>query len=217
MALPTLPHDHTFDPLTGEVNGPSGLIVFHYTTLIHLLAILADGYLKAKTDRQRGTGERPAVWFSKNADYEITAAKGVLNKNTGAFQWLDKEGTACVAGVCRFAVALDSGVFYPWSWAPNALRMPRKHAERLAVIGKERGANPADWYASPADVHADKWLLVQVHVQHNGWLTLTDDMLEDIQDIIGHLKPDPAGRTAPYMQEHESIRLFCRLLDRIPT
>lgn len=120
------------------------VLVWHYTTGQRAEQILQCGFIRGATVNVP-LNERPAVWFSMNQVFELTAAK--TRRVDGVLMFLTIPEMAHYGnGLVRFGLsprALLNG--------DNLRRRARISGSewiRIQKIGTQRGADPHDWYGS---------------------------------------------------------------------
>ncbi|MBK7311199.1 MAG: hypothetical protein IPI93_10500 [Sphingobacteriaceae bacterium] len=118
--------------------------IYHYTSLIHLEKILQDGYLKV-SDADRKFGIKPAIWFSKNTNWEPTATKMVFNGSE--MVELTQEEQQKTIGMVRFGIPFSNQLVSWRKYGHIGKIAPKLHAA-LEQIGIEKGARPGQWYCS---------------------------------------------------------------------
>lgn len=151
--------------------------VYHYTIGAYLPPIIEAGELRPATAGVP-SGERPAVWFSTNPEWEETANKMTARKVKGrvVFTMGTKESTLKAGGgLVRIAVRPEAA---PLSWEDfRALSgVAKEHADSLEKAARDQGANPDEWRVSFDPVPRYEWIDVEVWSE-GGW--------------ISAMKPDP--------------------------
>lgn len=135
-------------------------MLWHYTSLHRLKQILASGVL-LPTNYE---GERNAVWFSSNQQWEETASKRL---STMACR-LTFEAQSASIGCARVGVERDDLLNFH-DWAMQA-KVPEEYAISLIRGGRELGGDPNEWFASFGPVTNRDWRSVQVW--RNSWLDI---------------------------------------------
>jgi len=118
--------------------------IYHYTSLIHLENIVQDGYLKTSGADKR-FGIKPAIWFSKNTRWEPTATKMAFS-GTELIDLTEEEQLNTI-GMVRFGIPFTAELISWRKYRHVGKINPLLHTS-LERIGKEKGANPDDWYWS---------------------------------------------------------------------
>lgn len=119
-------------------------IIFHYTNLNCVEQIVKDACLKiSKADKMFGI--KPAIWFSKNKRWEPTATKMAFN-GTEIVE-LTEEEQLNAFGMIRFGIPFTTELISWRKYRHVGKINPLLHTS-LERVGKEKGANPDDWYCS---------------------------------------------------------------------
>ena len=121
---------------------------WHYTTGQRYKAVCENGVIRPSTP-QNPAGELPIVWFSTHPYWEPTVPKGA-----------SMDEVLQLGGLVRLGV--DRSALLPWTRLRNAARIPTHVAERLELVGRMAGANPADWYGSIEPVFLEDVVIVDV-------------------------------------------------------
>lgn len=138
--------------------------VYHYTIGAYLLPIIESDEIRPATAGVPA-GERPAVWFSTNPEWEETANKMTARKGKGRVVVATKgtrESTAKGGGgLVRIAVRPEAA---PFSWQDyRALSgVAKAHADSLENVARFDGANPDEWRVSFDPVPRSEWIDVEV-------------------------------------------------------
>jgi hypothetical protein len=145
--------------------------VYHYTVGIYLQSIIESGEIFPATAHVP-RGERPAVWFSINPEWEETANKLVVRKVKGRVVPMKgtRETTAALgAGLVRIAVRPEAA---PFSWQDYRMLsgVAKAHADALENAARFDGANPAEWRVSFGSVPRSEWVDVEVWTEA-GWVS----------------------------------------------
>jgi hypothetical protein len=145
--------------------------VYHYTVGNRLLPIIESGELRPATAGVPN-GEKPAVWFSTNAEWEETANKMTARKvrgrvvvSLGTRESTERNG----GGLVRIAVRPDS---VPLGWADfrQLSGISGESAERLEEVARQAGSDPAEWRVSFDPVPRSEWVDVEVWTEA-GWVS----------------------------------------------
>lgn len=136
-------------------------LAWHYTVGVKLNSILADGLLRT-TDVLIEQGERPALWFSLNQDWEPTANKLCLTP-TGELMPLDRDGTERVGhGLFRFGVDPAVTPLMTWRDFTRKRGITSKVVEALEAVGRDQGSDPDDYLVSFVPVGRYQWVTLEV-------------------------------------------------------
>jgi hypothetical protein len=134
-------------------------LIWHYTTEIHSLKIINDGILKPSYG-EKAMGVKPALWFSKNPDWEPTATKLAADSEGNIIE-LSKEQHLKLFGMIRFGIEFDETFLISWIKYKFKSKIDGRIYNRLDKLGKMQGANPKDWYASFQGVASNKWVTIE--------------------------------------------------------
>lgn len=121
------------------------MMVWHYTTEMHLNAIYADGCLKP-TAIKIPRGEIPALWFSANQTWEATANKSIMKRSTGEVRQLKGKEMPKFFRLVRFGI--DSSKLMHWPELRKAARISFTEQRRLIKNAKKVGGVPHEWYGT---------------------------------------------------------------------
>lgn len=138
-------------------------MVWHYTTGRKFISIVQDGCIRP-TAVLIDKGERPAAWFSARQDWEPSATKGCIDKETGerrdcTFDEMYYGG----GGLVRIGIAEDSPSLVSWSDFKKQSGISPETAAALEQFGSEKGVDPDDWYAVFGNVPRENWIAVHVY------------------------------------------------------
>ena len=160
------------------------MVVWHYTKGINFVGIVEDGFI-APTTINLEPSELPAVWFSANQDWELTAApagvvglddqtrdlarRGLLSQD--ALTRLMQEGTVKLAslsidqthdklgGAFRFGV--DSRQLLHWTQLIRIARISPRKAMGLANAARVMGSDVALFYGTTQPVPVEECCSVE--------------------------------------------------------
>jgi hypothetical protein len=166
---------------------------WHYTTGRAFISIVEFGWILPATAFVP-KGEKPAVWFSLNQDWEQTANKGGLEED-GTRRTLTREET-CErgGGLVRFGVAVEA-VPCDWNGFKKRSGIRPETARCLAARGRACGADPNEWRVSFEPVPREQWVAVDVWDRATGaWVRVAGNGGVVVQD---HLPAPTLGRDAP--------------------
>lgn len=134
-------------------------LIWHYTTEIHSVKIINDGILKL-SHGDKVMGAKPALWFSKNPEWEPTATKLAADSKGNIFR-LSKEQHLEYFGMVRFGIEFDKTFLVSWIKYQFKSKIDIRIYDLLAKVGREQGANPKDWYVSFQGVASNKWVTIE--------------------------------------------------------
>jgi hypothetical protein len=131
---------------------------WHYTSAFRLPQILACG--KIKLDEQaRAFGERPAAWISTNPEWEYTVMKTGPDGSIMSKDELDH-----TLGLARIEIK-PSRDFISWYKFRTTSGVNKKLWIEMTNLGREKGANPEEWYASYIPIISRYFLSVEMKIQ----------------------------------------------------
>lgn len=150
-------------------------MVWHYATWASLPRIVESGALRGSN--AGAPGEAPMLWFSANQQWEPTATKWRTDKTGKPFPMTFKEQVKTV-GCIRFGLPADDPCLLNWKAACAAAGTPRETRRSLEKVGKKKGADPANWFATLRQV-----ALSELHFQvwAGGWFDATSP--QDMADV----------------------------------
>lgn len=135
-------------------------LCWHYTVGVRFREIMAEGLIRPAT-AMVPAGERPAVWFSTEPEWEVTANKSIMTldgrRRSGSRADTERVG----GGLVRIGVALATAP-HTWSGFRRHSGIDKRRAKGLEQAGIEAGADPRHWRVSFAAVPRAKWLTVDV-------------------------------------------------------
>lgn len=135
--------------------------LFHYTVGTYLPNIIRDGKIKPAT-AWIDDGEKPAVWFTTNEDWEECCNKCWAEKD-GPIRFLSKEETKIAGkGLIRIEVIPEAA---PYTLEDFRLLsgISKKSYQSLRRLVRKTGANPErEWRVSFEPVEMDQWLSIEV-------------------------------------------------------
>lgn len=150
---------------------------YHYTTLQCLTQIFDSGYIEPATAYIE-KNEKPVVWFSTNPEWEETATKGYIDKETGKQRNATKQEMKDNAGdLIRIEVPLHLTV---------SIRVYEEKSgiseifwESLVKVAKDAGSNIKGWRVSfkpipighfikthYLDLKTNKWKLLKYNLEN---------------------------------------------------
>jgi len=119
--------------------------VYHYTFGHKLRIIKEDGFLRP-TGVNISPREVPVLWFSRNPQFEQTAAKAWLQN--GMVTLMTHSEMDRMLGIFRFKLITPDARLYSWMQLQRKARIPPKTICHMIDEGVKRGARPRDWYGS---------------------------------------------------------------------
>jgi hypothetical protein len=139
---------------------PVSQLRWHYTVRQRLDGLLRDGVLPPAT-AGLPAGERPAVWFSSNQQWEETANQA-WQRPDGTINPGNKEATHLLGGgLARIGVLPETA---PHDWkafkALSGIKAAKARGMYDAAIGV--GARPGEWFVSFEPVPRSQWVAVEV-------------------------------------------------------
>lgn len=143
--------------------------LFHYTPVFNAVMILRDGVIR------RSSGKTPPyVWLSSNTTSEPTPTR--LRALDGANPPM-ANGSALLAGA-RFVLHESDAI--PWR------SLPLTNADRLDLEqkGRDKGAQPEEWFALEADVLSAS-LPLEIKDETGKWQEIAhDDLKRRHEDFV---------------------------------
>lgn len=153
-------------------------VLYHYTTFGYLENIVESGFLKVSPWEKKNKIKRPALWLSKNPDWDNTATKGYYDKETGQKRSLTFEEQSRIFGCIRITIPF-SDKYCTWNKFKRVSKEPIELCNQLEIIGINQGSNPDDWYASFYDVATSEIIAVD-YWDGNAWVDIHSDEDESI-------------------------------------
>jgi hypothetical protein len=148
--------------------------LYHYTTGHHLPRILEAGYLRPSA-AGGAPDEVPLLWLSAARGYEPTALK-MATVPGGGLRVLSRAEQRRTAGNVRFRLRPGAVELLPWREACRAAGIPSRERKRLEHVGKSRGGDCRNWYATPEALPVE---LFAIEVETAaGWQPLESQELE---------------------------------------
>lgn len=132
-------------------------LLWHYTTGRKYPLIVADGRIKP-TDVNIDKGERPAVWFSSNQHYEVTAAKGW--NDGGVRRTCTMEQMHEWHGLVRIGVERAEAP-HDWESFKRLSGVSPRTASILRAVGYAQGARISEWFVAFEPVPVERWVAVE--------------------------------------------------------
>jgi hypothetical protein len=121
--------------------------IWHYTVYQNWEGILESGFIKT-SDTLIESGEKPAVWFSTNPNFEQTARKIIQDTETGEIKLNQGRDELFEAGFqCVRIEVVPTLPFINWKKYKKISGISKGVAKAMEKVGIEQGANPAEWLA----------------------------------------------------------------------
>jgi len=154
------------------------MLLYHYTHITTAIdKINKDAELKVqKVDQDNGL--KPALWFSGNEKYEISAFKGFINQETGKFnQFTSFEEQLSAIGWVRYVADSNNIKFLSWKDYVHVSGIDLSDIKKMEKIHKDLGADTSEWFCSFENLHFDKLLKAEVYT--DSWVDLNEKNLID--------------------------------------
>ena len=134
------------------MNSTSAL-AWHYTTEDRVEPIMQSGAIEPAISGVPAH-ERPIVWFSRNAVWEPTANKGLVDIESGIQRTATLKEMKSMFGLFRFGARSDD--LLRWPDLVRAAGIRTATARRLERVGRLCGALPSDWQGQVGRVTLDR-------------------------------------------------------------
>jgi hypothetical protein len=142
-------------------------MIYHYTKGHWLVPILADGLLPSCQNEDLVRGEKPALWFTTNEQWENT----VLLRDAPTLREAHNKATR-LGGLARI-VCDESVAPIRWKEAVHLLSIPSKIANLLYRSAIEVGSRPGEWRVTVETVPVSSFLAVQIY-DGREWIDIWD-------------------------------------------
>lgn len=143
------------------------LMAWHYTTGQKVPGIASAGFIYP-ADTLLAPNERPVAWFSLNPDFEPTAAKGLIDPQTGIRRTATVvEMFNLCGGLYRFGVPAR-GLLTGDALRLKA-RIPAHVWKGLILAGMESGADPKQWFGFVGAVELARCLVQRLNPETGAW------------------------------------------------
>jgi hypothetical protein len=137
------------------------MLLWHYTVGTHLPKIVADGFLKLTPRPERlDKDETAAVWFSSNQTYEETAAKGKEVGGVVVGHTSMPELMVLARGIFRIGVENRPPIISYREYKERKMAS-KWRCQMLERGGRDRRANPREWYVCLEVVPREMWVTVE--------------------------------------------------------
>lgn len=131
---------------------------YHYTSEMRIPEILKSKKITLAT-KYLNKKQKPCAWVSSNSVWENTATK-MAKTSIGKVIQLTFQEQLELFGCARFEVMPNNLI--PWSKLKHDARITSDNAAFLERLGRERGANPLEWYGSMYPIGIDQWIKIEV-------------------------------------------------------
>lgn len=132
--------------------------IWHYTTVQKLGQIIDSGtLLPFAPPRERS--EKPVVWFSRQADWDLTANPVVTTSAGRRYATLD-ETIVLGGGLARIGVTLDVAP-HDWKGYKKLSHVSPRRAKAMYGRAVALGSRPASWHVAFEQVPRAQWLAVE--------------------------------------------------------
>ena len=143
-------------------------LLYHYTSLSHLIEIFKVGKLLTSQTEKMLKVKKPGLWFSTNNKWEYSAFKR-FNDGNKEFDINTPEEFEKYIGCARLVTNLNS-LFVTFAKYKHKSKVNHMLWEKMAEIGKSKGADPSEWYATFSPMSINN---LDIDVYENGeWLSL---------------------------------------------
>ena len=143
-------------------------LLYHYTSLSHLIEIFKVGKLLTSQTEKMLKVKKPGLWFSTNNKWEYSAFKR-FNDGNKEFDLNTPEEFEKYIGCARLVTNLNS-LFVTFAKYKHKSKVNPMLWEKMAEIGKSKGADPTEWYATFSPMSINN---LDIDVYENGeWHSL---------------------------------------------
>jgi hypothetical protein len=129
--------------------------------------IIHDGFLRP-TAINIAPDELPVLWFSKNDQFEPTAAKGMITPD-GGVKLMTHTQMAQMLGIFRFSLPDTDIRLISWQRLPMRAKIPKKTVRYLIDVGVKRGAKPNDWVGTLVPIPLPSLVCERYNMVLPGW------------------------------------------------
>jgi hypothetical protein len=140
---------------------------YHYTTEDRVPEILKSKKITLAT-KYLNKKEKPCAWVSSNSVWENTAAKMAKN-SIGTLIQLTFQEQLELFGCARIQVKPHN--LTPWPKLRHVARITSDNTTFLEKLGKERGANPTEWFGSMYPIGLDQWIKIEIY-KNGEWIEI---------------------------------------------
>ena len=143
-------------------------LLYHYTSLSHLIEIFKVGKVLTSQTEKMLKVKKPGLWFSTNNKWEYSAFKR-FNDGNKEFDLNTPEEFEKYIGCARIVTNLNS-LFVTFAKYKHKSKVNPMLWEKMAEIGKSKGADPTEWYATFSPMSINN---LDIDVYENGeWHSL---------------------------------------------
>ena len=143
-------------------------LLYHYTSLSHLIEIFKVGKVLTSQTEKMLKVKKPGLWFSTNNKWDYSAFKR-FNDGNKEFDLNTPEEFEKYIGCARLVTNLNS-LFVTFAKYKHKSKVNPMLWEKMAEIGKSKGADPAEWYATFSPMSINN---LDIDVYENGeWHSL---------------------------------------------
>ncbi len=144
------------------------VLLYHYTSLSHLIEIFKTGKLLTSQTEKMLKVNKPGLWFSTNSKWEYSAFKR-FNDGKKEFDINTPEEFEKYIGCARLVTNLNS-LFVTFAKYKHKSKVNPLLWDKMAEIGKSKGADPTEWYATFSPLSINN---LDIEVYENGeWYKL---------------------------------------------
>jgi len=143
-------------------------LLYHYTSLSHLIEIFKVGKVFTSQTEKMLKVKKPGLWFSTNSKWEFSAFKR-FNDGNKEFDLNTPEEFEKYIGCARLITNLNP-LFVTFAKYKHKSKVNPLLWEKMAEIGKSKGADPNEWYATFSPISLNN---LDIEVYENGeWHSL---------------------------------------------
>ena len=155
-------------------------LLYHYTSLSHLIEIFKTGKLLTSQTEKMLKVKKPGLWFTTNSKWEYSAFKR-FNDGKKEFDLNTPEEFEKYIGCARLVTNLNP-LFVTFAKYKHKSKVNPLLWDKMAEIGKSKGANPTEWYATFSPMSINN---LDVEVYEEGeWFKLKKENGEFDSDLF---------------------------------
>ena len=155
-------------------------LIYHYTSLSHLIEIFRVGKLFTSQTEKMLKVKKPGLWFTTNSKWEYSAFKR-FNDGKKEFDLNTPEEFEKYIGCARIVTNLNS-LFVTFAKYKHKSKVNPLLWDKMAEIGKSKGADPAEWYATFTPMSINN---LDIEIYENGeWYDLKKEGGEFNSDLF---------------------------------
>ena len=155
-------------------------LIYHYTSLSHLIEIFRVGKLFTSQTEKMLKVKKPGLWFTTNSKWEYSAFKR-FNDRKKEFDLNTPEEFEKYIGCARIVTNLNS-LFVTFAKYKHKSKVNPLLWDKMAEIGKSKGADPAEWYATFTPMSINN---LDIEIYENGeWYNLKKEGGEFDSDLF---------------------------------